>query len=134
MKKGFNHWYDKLLSVMLTLLGFSASTGFTSCINISAAYGGPPEEYQVKVIPSELHFPSEGGEEHVRIEAYDSWSISGYPSYTKISPLYSSGSAEINIKVNENTTNQQRSAKVSVNGNGEYYSATITIVQEGIKE
>lgn len=134
MKRSFNHWYDKLLSAMLTLLGFGASAGFTSCLNFAAAYGGPPEDYEVKVFPSELKFPSEGGEEHVRIEACDSWSISGYPSYTIVSPLYSYGSAEIVITLNKNTTNQQRSAKISVNGHGGYYSATITIVQEGKTE
>ena len=36
------HWYDKLLSFLLTLLGFGASSGFTACM-YGAEYGPEPE-------------------------------------------------------------------------------------------
>lgn len=131
MKKIVRHWYDKLLSMLLMLLGFGGSAGLAGC-KISAAYGGPPDEYNVKIIPSTLSFSAEGGTEKIKIETESKWTISDCSYYINFQTTSGYKSKYVEVSVSENPLNEERYAIIHVTG--EYgFSGTLRILQSGKK-
>jgi len=130
MKKKVNHCCERLLSLLLTLLGFGACASLKSC-TISAAYGGPPEEYSVKVIPSVLSFPAEGGKGEIKIETDGNWTITSETSYINVSHTSGKGDKYVEVSVTENPIEQSRYSKVMVVGTSN--SVSVNIVQDAGK-
>ena len=129
MKKIVKHWYDKLLSMVLMLLGFGGSAGLAGC-KISVAYGGPPDDYNVKIIPSALSFSAEGGIKEIKIETDSKWTISGCPPYIYFNTTSGYKSKYVEVKVSKNVSSEERRATINVTG--EYdHSGTLTIIQSG---
>ena len=84
MKTTFYRWYDKILSSMLTLLGFGATTGFMACM-YGVEYGPDtegvmsdrnPNYNYLKVAPSDLLLDSEAGSSDIiYIQASGKWTL-----------------------------------------------------------
>lgn len=90
--------YRKVLSSLLTLLGFSSTFVFESC------YGPIPSNYDVDVSSSDLHFPAEGGTGTLEIAADSSWQIERIPEYMFVTPNCGEGMAEVVVEMKANTT------------------------------
>lgn len=93
--------YRKLLSYVLTVLGFSSTFVFESCY-------GPIPNYDVGVSEDSLHFSAQGGEASVDIYASTTWEIARIPDYVYVDPKSGRDEAEVMIKVEANTTAVER--------------------------
>ena len=93
--------YRKLLSYLLTVLGFSSTFVFESCY-------GPIPNYDVDVSEDNLHFPAQGGAASVDIYSATDWEIVRIPDYVYVNPNSGSDMTEVTIKVEANTTDVER--------------------------
>jgi len=125
MEKRFRKWYDKLLSRLLTILGFSSTFAFMAC------YAPPPEELDyLSVNPLEFHFSSEGGTGHMNISTEDEWRIYGVPSFISVSPLTGKGDSYVYIAVDRNREKYGRVGAFSVEGIRGKTNRTVSYTQE----
>lgn len=125
MKKTFRKWYDKLLSRLLTILGFSSTFAYMAC------YAPPPEELDyLSVNPLEFHFPSEGGMRNMNISTEDAWRFSGVPSFISVSPITGKGDSYVCIAVDKNREKYGRSGTFSVEGIRGKTNQTVFYTQE----
>lgn len=133
MKNRLFHWYDRILSLILTLLGFSASAGFTACM-YGVEYGPNPNYMEIK--PRNVHLGFETGEK-ASIEVLtndEKWYISNinealYDFFT-LSPTEGKNKEVITI-----TTKTWNSSRHSRDGHFDIMSAnnsmTVYVVQDG---
>lgn len=121
----FYKWYDKLLTLLLNLLGFSSTFAFMAC------YAPPPEDLDYYVDQSELYFPSEGGERVINISGRGRWQISGIPSYISVTPMMGNGDSHVLVSACENYESASRSAILFVNSYNGYNNVSFMCIQEG---
>lgn len=131
MRKSFSYWYDKLMSFMLTILGFSGTASFIACM-YGVEYGPDPDFYKLKVTPSALEFEHLAGETkelRITIEGNNegSWSaISNPVGYYNVTPT--SGSGEGIIYVTTTTDNNSYKNEGIIYITGKYDNITIPII------
>lgn len=107
MKKRIYRWYDRLLSFLLAMLGFSGTLTLMGC---PAEYGPDPGDHRIKVNPDRLYFyDNENVTQVVYIQTDGNWyvnKVSPFISVTPISGNYSTMTVEIAEKILENTNRQ----------------------------
>ena len=135
MKIKLFHWYDKLLSFMLTILGFSSSAGFTACM-YGVEYGPDPDFYKLEVNPSALEFKHLAGEtKELRIttdgnnKGYWHINISDGSYFYSVTPI--SGSGNGTIYVTTTTDNNSYTKEGTMYISGENNEITIPVRQKG---
>ena len=126
-KESFYYWYNRLLSVMLMLLGFSASTGFTACM-YGVEYGPDPDYYDLDVDPLSLEFSYEEGlESKIKISTSGDWTITHEPSFVEVSATSGKGTNIVYVITNEtNNFSSSRKDYIIVEGRENYKRVSVT--------
>ena len=127
MKRYFYNWYNRLLSVMLMLLGFSASTGFTACM-YGVEYGPDPNYYDLDVNPISLQFGYERGQEsQIQISTSGVWTITHEPSFVEVSATSGKGTNIVYVITNgTNNSSSSRHDYIIVEGGENYKRVSVT--------
>ncbi|MBQ9361790.1 MAG: BACON domain-containing protein [Bacteroidaceae bacterium] len=125
MKSKFIQYYNKVISFVLKMLGFSSTFVLAAC------YGPPPEDYQLDVFPGHLDFSAEGDEkQNVMIMTEGDWTISCTSSFVHVSYTPGYGSTSVSVLVEPNNSTMSRSSSIVVSNRRE--SAIVTISQQGM--
>lgn len=120
-------WLDKLLSRLLTLLGFSSTFAFMAC------YAPPMEDLDyLEVNPSLLSFPAEGGIQSIHIETEDKWEIGVSNNFVNVKPTAGKGESSFYVTARPNEEEHSRNAFVIAHGLRGGISKYIKVRQEGI--
>lgn len=127
MKNRFFHWYDRILSLILTLLGFSASAGFTACM-YGAEYGPDPNYYDLDVDPQSLRLDYEEGQtSRIKITTSGEWTITHKPSFLNVSSTNGQGTNIVYVVTNEtNYSSSSRQDYIIVEGGENYKRVAVT--------
>ena len=127
MKRYINHWYNRLLSAMLMLLGFSISAGFTACM-YGAEYGPDPNFYDLDVDPQSLQFDYEEGQEGIiKISTSGDWTITHKPSFLNVSSTNGQGTNIVYVITTEtNNSSSSRQDYIIVEGGENYKRVSVT--------
>ena len=124
MKQLTSFYYNKLLSIMLWLLGFGAS----GCIR--AMYGPPlvDDEEDLKVNPEHLEFPaSKKNSCSVYISTESNWTITHVPTFVAVSRTGGHGYSIISVTTTgDNLDSVPHMDLLMVEGNG---NAAVKITQ-----
>ena len=127
MKRSFYHLYNRLLSAMLMLLGFSISAGFTACM-YGAEYGPDPNFYDLDVDPQSLQFDYEEGQEGIiKISTSGDWTITHKPSFLNVSSTNGQGTNIVYVITTEtNNSSSSRQDYIIVEGGENYKRVSVT--------
>ena len=127
MKRSCYHLYNRLLSAMLMLLGFSISAGFTACM-YGAEYGPDPNFYDLDVDPQSLQFDYEEGQESkIKISTSGEWTITHEPSFIDMSATSGKGTNIVSVVTNEtNRSSSSRQDYIIVEGGENYKRVSVT--------
>lgn len=133
MKTKLFHWYDKLLSFLLTLLGFGASTGFTACM-YGVEYGPAPEDHRMKVYPDHLYFDNDGeSTQAVQIQTEGKWYVQKVTPFVSATPISGYNYATMTVRMaEENEQDVSRRGGIVVQSVDELqYSDSVIVFQKG---
>ena len=133
MKTKLFHWYDKLLSFLLTVLGFSSSAGFTACM-YGVEYGPAPEDHRVKVYPDHLYFDNDGETtQAVQIYTEGKWYVQKVSPFVSITPISGYNYATMTVRMaEENEQDVSRRGVIVVQSVDEpQYSDSVIVIQRG---
>ncbi len=127
MKGSFFHLYNRLLSAILMLLGFSASTGFTACM-YGVEYGPDPNCYDLNVDPLSLQFGhEEGHKSKLKITTSGVWTVTHVPSFIVVSATSGKGTNIVYVITNEtNSSSSSRQDYIIVEGGENYKRVSVT--------
>ncbi|MBQ3768056.1 MAG: BACON domain-containing protein [Prevotella sp.] len=127
MKRSCYHLYNRLLSAMLMLLGFSISAGFTACM-YGAEYGPDPNFYDLDVDPQSLQFDYEEGQEGIiKISTSGDWTITHKPSFLNVSSTNGQGTNIVYVITTEtNNSSSSRQDYIIVEGGENYKRVSVT--------
>ena len=127
MKWKVIHWYDRALLLFLTLLGFSASAGFTACI-YGVEYGPDPNYYDLDVDPLSLQLNYEEGQESkIKISTSGDWTITHKPAFLNVSSTNGQGTNIVYVITTEtNYSSSSRQDYIIVEGGENYKRVSVT--------
>lgn len=94
MKPNIYHWYDKLLSSLIAMLGFATCTGLSS---VGCEYGPDPDYNTLKINPSQLQFSNQIETKNVEITTEGAWYIREAPDFVAISTMSGKGDYTISV-------------------------------------
>lgn len=131
MKVNYYHWYDKLLSFLLTILGFSGTFALMGC---PAEYGPAPEDHRVKVYPDHLYFDYDHETtQSVQILTEGKWYVHKVSPFVSITPV--SGYNDATMKVEMAEENEQKVSRQGVivvqSVDEPQYADSVIIIQKG---
>ncbi len=137
MKKENSRLYDRILSLLLTMLGFGIAGDFTSCI--SAEYGPDPNYYDLEVDPTSLEFEHYAGETKkvkVIIKGNDKgwWIIShtGIDGFFTVTPTKGDRSDIIYITtIKDNNSSYEYEGMISIEGEYSDSKCHVILKQKG---
>ncbi len=119
---------NKLLQMLLTVLGFGTCSELESC---AFEYGPPPEDYTLRVTPSEVRVGSKGGTEELKVVTDDSWSVSHVPSYCTATPTSGRDSGIVHVYIDENYSIDARYGYILIIGAAGGESVMVDVIQNG---
>jgi len=126
MKRQLFHWYNRVLSILMALLGFGSS--MTSCIR--PAMYGPDTSDNLDVDPTYLEFDYEAGEEkEIKITTSGKWAIFYEPSFFEVSSTAGKGTSIVYVVTTE-TNNSLSSRKNFIYIGNEGYQITVPVMQK----
>lgn len=129
MKQKIRHWYDRILSLMLTMLGFGGTFALMGC---PVAYGPAPEDYRVTVVPGHLSFGnSDNVVKSVQIHTEGQWYINKVTPFMLVTPTSGSGYSTISVRMSErNSGNEGRKGIIVIQSvDDPYYTDTVHVYQ-----
>lgn len=125
MKKAILHWYDKLLSLLLSIMGFGGTFVLMGC---PVEYGPDPDF--INVHPDKLVFPAEGGvKEEITISTEGKWTITQIPTFVSVSETSGNGNSHVYVTAEKNDSYLSRQAVITIGKDVEI--VTVTIYQQG---
>lgn len=123
-KKSFNNWYNKLLTNLLTLLGFGSPLALVAC------YAPPADELGYLDISEEkLTFPAEGGVKSAVIVTEKEWRAYSNDYFISVSPSVGDGPDLLYVTAQPNYYSSVMKGTVNIQGIDE--SKFIQVEQEG---
>ena len=124
------NWYRKLLSRLLTMLGFGSSLGLMGC---PAMYAPAPPDYSIKVHPEHLTFESnDTAPKIVWVITDGEWIIKEVTPFMTVTPHsgYGYNNSTITVRADKNNTGADRQGLIMVQSAVEpQYTATVKIFQ-----
>lgn len=131
MKEKLNGWYRKLLSRLLTLLGFGSTFGFMAC------YGPAPEDYDyhVKVFPDHLFFDADNSKpERISVATDGEWIVTEVTPFMTVGSQKGNRNSMLTVQANDNTSGHDREGIIVVQSAVEpQHADTVYVYQEGKK-
>ena len=131
MKRKLFHWYDKLLSFLLTVLGFSGTFALMGC---PAEYGPAPEDHRVRVYPDHLYFDNDGETtQAVQIYTEGKWYVQKVSPFVSITPISGYNYVTMTVRMaEENEQDVFRQGVIVVQSVDEpQYSDSVIVIQRG---
>lgn len=109
--------------IMLVVVLFSA-------LSLSSCSGDDDEEELIfSLSTSSLDFTARGGEKSFTVNSNTSWLINGAKSWCYVSMTQGKGTQSVNVEVEKNTTNEERTCRLTVT-TSEGSTQTLTIKQD----
>lgn len=125
MQTKFFQYYNKVISFVLKMLGFSSTFVLAAC------YGPPPRDFELDVFPGHLDFLADGEEaKSFQIMTEGRWSITQIPSFVSVSSTSGKGSASVQVSVLSNYSTTSRTDMIVIHGESDE-PEYVTVTQQG---